>query len=158
MVDEGKTEAPFIKELGTPRKKSSPPIHFGLLPLLLLIVAMLFAGLANGTVNAATDSPEVRVGSELDFPPYAMVGKNGQPEGFSIDLIKAVADAMGLSIKISTGPWDTVWNDLVAGRLDVLPVVAKSPERQRLVDFSLPHTETYDGLFCAPRKSSDSKH
>lgn len=154
MVDEGKIEAPLIKELGdfanlkmTPQKKSSPPIYSGLLPLLLLIVAMLFAGLANGIAKAATDSPEVRVGSELEFPPYAFVDKSGQPVGFSVDLIKAVADAMGLSIKISTGPWDTIWSDLVAGRLDVLPIVAKSPERQRLVDFSLPHTETYDAFF-----------
>jgi diguanylate cyclase (GGDEF)-like protein len=35
----------------------------------------------------------------------------------------------------------------VEGRLDVLPIVAKLPERQPLVDFSLPHTETYDAFF-----------
>jgi signal transduction histidine kinase/ABC-type amino acid transport substrate-binding protein len=113
----------------------------------LWLLAVLCPGLAAGVSKAATVSPPVLVGSELDFPPYAMVDKNGQAEGFSIDLIKAVADAMGLTIKISTGPWATVWNDLVAGRIDVLPVVAKSPERQLLVDFSLPHTETYDAFF-----------
>jgi polar amino acid transport system substrate-binding protein len=106
---EAKTEVPLIKDVGTPQKKLSPFIYFGLLPFLLLIVAMLFAGLADATVNAATDSPEVRVGSELEFPPYAFVDKSGQPAGFSVDLIKAVAAVMGLSIKISTGPWDTVW-------------------------------------------------
>jgi len=46
-------------------------------------------------------------------------------------------------------PWDTVWNALVAGQLDVLPIVAKLPERQPLVDFSIPHTETYDAFSCA---------
>jgi signal transduction histidine kinase/ABC-type amino acid transport substrate-binding protein len=147
MAVKAKTEAPLIKELGTAQKKLSSFIYFGLLPLLLLIVAPLFAGLANSTGNAATDLPEVRVGSELEFPPYAFVDESGRPAGFSVDLIKAVADVMGLSIKISTGPWDTVWNELVAGRLDVLPIVAKLPERQRLVDFSLPHTETYDAFF-----------
>ena len=147
MAVEAKTKAPLIQELGTAQKKLSPFSYFSLLPLLLLTIAMLIAGLANGTVNAATDSAEVRVGSELEFPPYAFVDESGQPAGFSVDLIKAVADVMGLPIKISTGSWDTVWNDLVAGRLDVLPIVAKSPERQRLVDFSLPHTETYDAFF-----------
>lgn len=118
------------------------------MPILFMIVTMLFAGgLVSDTSSAATESPEVRVGSELEFPPYAFVDESGQPAGFSVELIKAVADVMGLSVKISTGPWDTVWNALVAGRLDVLPIVAKLPERQPLVDFSIPHTETYDAFF-----------
>jgi len=118
------------------------------MPILFMIVTVLFAGgLASDTCSAASELPEVRVGSELEFPPYAFVDESGQPAGFSVDLVKAVADAMGLSIKISTGPWDTVWNALVAGRLDVLPIVAKLSERQPLVDFSLPHTETYDAFF-----------
>ena len=146
MVDEGKAGAQLIEE-ATTQKKSSPAIYLGFLPFLFLIVAVHCAGLANSAVNAATDAPEVRVGSELDFPPYAFMNESGQPEGFSVDLIKAVAGAMGLPIRITTGPWNTVWNDLVAGRVDVLPIVAKSPERQRLVDFSLPHTETFDAFF-----------
>src|SRR5512139_3259802 len=118
------------------------------IPILFLMVAMFFAGsLAIGICNAATESREVRVGSELEFPPYAFVDENGQPAGFSVELIKAVANVMGLPIEISTGPWDTMWNALVAGGLDVLPIVAKLPERQPLVDFSIPHTETYDAFF-----------
>jgi PAS domain S-box-containing protein len=147
MAVKAKTKAPLIKELGTAPRKLSLSSYFSLLLLLLSAIAMLGVGLANGAVNAVTDPSEVRVGSELEFPPYAFVDKNGQPAGFSVDLIKAVSGVMGLPINISTGSWDTVWKDLVAGRLDVLPIVAKSPERQRLVDFSLPHTETYDAFF-----------
>jgi signal transduction histidine kinase len=129
------------------QRKLRPAFHSTLLLILPLIVGIFFSGLASGTCGAATGAPEVRVGSELDFPPYAFVDDRGQPAGFSVDLIKAVARAMGLPIRITTGPWDTVWNDLVTGRLDVLPIVAKSLERQRLVDFSLPHTETFDAFF-----------
>ena len=118
----------------------------------MIITAFYAGGLVSGTCSAASESPVVRVGSELEFPPYAFVDKSGQPAGFSVDLIKAVANAMGLSTRISTGPWDTVWNELVEGRLDVLPIVAKLPERQSLVDFSLPHTETFDAFFA--RKGS----
>jgi PAS domain S-box-containing protein len=108
---------------------------------------VLAAGLAHGAAAPASKAPAIRVGSELDFPPYASIDANGQPAGFSVDLIKAVADSMGLSLTFSTGPWHSVWGDLVAGRLDVLPIVAKSPERRRLVDFSAPHTETFDAFF-----------
>jgi PAS domain S-box-containing protein len=147
MLVKPPTKAALIKELRTAPGKPSLSSLFSFLPLLLLTIAMLSSSIANGAVNAATDSAEIRVGSELEFPPYASVDESGQPAGFSVDLIKAVSEVMGLRIKISTGSWDTMWNDLVAGRLDVLPIVAKSPERQRLVDFSLPHTETYDAFF-----------
>ncbi len=112
------------------------------------MVAMLVVGIPMiGIGNSANESPQVRVGSELEFPPYAFIDESGQPAGFSVELIKAVTNAMGLEIKISTGPWNTVWNALVAGGIDVLPIVAKLPERQPLVDFSIPHTETYDAFF-----------
>jgi signal transduction histidine kinase len=117
------------------------------LSCLVLIVAMFFGGLASASGNTATPSNHLRVGSELEFPPYAFVDEQGQPAGFSVDLIKAVAGAMGMSIDISTGSWDSVWSSLVAGRLDLLPIVAKLPGRPQLVDFSLPHTETYDAFF-----------
>lgn len=116
-------------------------------PVLIMAVAMLFVVIVSGTCNAASESPTVNVGSELEFAPYAFVDENGQPAGFSVDLIRAVADSMGLSINISPGTWSSVWNDLVKGRLDALPIVAKLPERTLLVDFSLPHTETYDSFF-----------
>ena len=115
--------------------------------LSMIVVTLIVGGLTSGTCNAASNSKKIRVGSELDFPPYAFTDKSGQTDGFSIELIKAVTGSMGLLIEISTGSWDTMWNSLVSGQLDVLPIVAKLPERQRFVDFSLPHTETYDAFF-----------
>ena len=135
-----------------PIKFCPPRVIAFSMPILFILVAVLFAGgLPIGICNAATESREVRVGSELEFPPYAFVDESGQPAGFSVELIKAVGNVMGLQIKISTGPWDKVWNALVAGQLDVLPIVAKLPERQPLVDFSIPHTETYDAFFVRKR-------
>jgi len=101
-------------------------------------------------------STEVVVGSELDFRPYAFVDRNGKPTGFSVDLIKATSEAMGLRVRISNGPWDDVWNRLLAGKVDVLPIVARLPERQQAVDFSLPHTETYDAFFVREDRPSIS--
>ncbi|MFA4829464.1 MAG: transporter substrate-binding domain-containing protein [Thermodesulfovibrionales bacterium] len=112
--------------------------------ILSIIVAV---SLTTAVSYAANSKPAIKVGSEVEFPPFAIVDENGQADGFSVDLIKAVAKAMDLPIVITTGSWDTMWNNLVSGQLDVLPIVAKSPERQRLVDFSLSHTETFDAFF-----------
>jgi len=120
--------------------------------LLLISGVVLLSGAVSDNCRAETASPEILVGSELEFPPYAFVDENGKAAGFSIDLIRAVTEAMGISTRISTGTWDTVWTDLVDGRIDVLPIVAKLPERTSLVDFSLPHTETFDAFFVRDRR------
>jgi len=158
MNNQGRTNPKRIEELSVSKqrikilgqsesKRKEIAIVSSFLILFMIVVMLFVGGLASGTCNAASNSQEVSVGSELNFPPYALVDENGQAAGFSVELIKAVTDAMGLSIKISTGSWDTVWNFLVSGQIDVLPIVAKLPERQRLVDFSLPHTETYGAFF-----------
>ena len=113
----------------------------------LWVAAILLAPLPGGR---ASEAAVVRVGSEVEFPPYAFVDKDGRAAGFSVDLIRAVAETMNLQIEFTTGTWDSVWGRLVAGQLDVLPIVAKLPDHARLVDFSLPHTETYDAFFVRP--------
>jgi PAS domain S-box-containing protein len=102
------------------------------------------------TVLAApgvADEPEIRVGVSRDFRPYAFADKNGRPVGYSIDLIQAVARAMGLRVQIKAGTWDQVWQGLAQGQIDVLAIVAKTPDRESQVDFSVPHTETFDAFF-----------
>ena len=111
-----------------------------------LAFLLLAASFAN-TVNTAETQTEIRVGCEEDFSPYAFVDASGQAAGFSIDLIKAVAKRTGLKPVFSTGTWDAEWDGLVAGRLDVLPLIAKLPSHQRLADFCIPHTEIHDAFF-----------
>ena len=95
----------------------------------------------------SAERPPLRVGSEFDFRPYAFVDKQGRPSGFSVDLIRAVAREMGVRAEITSGPWEKVWGELVAGQVDVLPIVARTPNRTQVVDFSVPHTETFDAFF-----------
>lgn len=113
----------------------------------LWVGAILLVALPGGRAGGAA---VVRVGSEVEFPPYAFVDQGGRAAGFSVDLIRAVAETMNLQIEFTTGTWDSVWGRLVAGQLDVLPIVARLPDRARLVDLSLPHTETYDAFFVRP--------
>ena len=120
----------------------------GVAARLLVAVALLSASSA-AAQPPAPPSPalEVRVGSEVDFRPYAFLDADGRPAGFSVDLMTAVARVMGLRLRVSTGSWDDIWNGLLQGNLDVLPVAARLPGREALVDFGLPHTETYDAFF-----------
>lgn len=95
----------------------------------------------------AEDSAPIKVGSELDFYPYAFVNDKGQADGFSVDLVNAVALSEGLKLDIRPEPWDKIWNDLVQRRIDLLPLVGKLDERATLIEFSMPHTGTSDAFF-----------
>jgi ABC-type amino acid transport substrate-binding protein len=129
----------FSPRHGPPRRVFAAP---GLWAASVVIVLFLVAASA-----MASEEPLVRGGSEQHFRPYAFTDRDHHAQGFGPDLLRAIADTMGLRLQITTGPWDKVWNDLVAGDLDVLPVVARTPGREPLVDFSLPHTETFDAFF-----------
>ncbi|MBF0231964.1 MAG: transporter substrate-binding domain-containing protein, partial [Desulfamplus sp.] len=77
--------------------------------------------------------------SELDYPPFAVVLPDGTADGFSVELLKAVTKAVGIDVNIKVGPWHEIKQSLADGNLDVLPLVAWSPEREMIYDFSAPY-------------------
>ena len=109
--------------------------------------AIIITGLlASSSKSHASTPDEVVVACEQDFKPYSFLDDYGRPAGFCVEIITAVAGAMDIPIRIVHGTWDSVWNGLVEGRYDVLPIVAKLPSRLPYVDFSLSHTETFDAF------------
>jgi len=90
---------------------------------------------------------EIRAGSVLDYPPFASMNNDGKPDGFTVDLIKAVADTTGLQVTIKVGPWDDLKTDFKRGRLDLLLNMANSKEADAFADFAVPHVVTTGGVF-----------
>ena len=78
-----------------------------------------------------------------NYYPYTFVNKNGEPDGFSVDLIKAVTKVMGIELGIHADTWEQAKNSLIDGSIDFLPMMAYSKERDTLFDFSVPHTIAY---------------
>ncbi len=87
-----------------------------------------------------------------DYYPYSFVNDTGAPDGFSVDLIKAVAQVMGLKVEIGVDTWENAKKALEKGSIDFLPMMASSYERSQSFDFSVPHTIAYDAVFV--RKGS----
>ncbi len=77
------------------------------------------------------------VGSDTTYPPQEYIDTaTNQPAGFDIDLIKAIAQRMGLQAKIISTSFDTIIDSLVAKRFDVvISAVSITPEREKRVDF-----------------------
>ena len=86
------------------------------------------------------------VRADDDFCPYSYLD-NGVPTGFSIDVMRAVAEVMGITIKIDLAPWEEVRRQMEQGEILILAGMFDSPERQKLVDFSTPHIIVTPTLF-----------
>jgi len=120
----------------------------------IIAIVVVTSGLSVAPAIAQTHTPTQQppqqdrliVGSELDYPPYALVDAQGRADGFSVDLIKAVAEVMDIAIEFKVGPWNEVRTDLEQGKIDILPFVGYSPERDQKFDFSAPHTLPYAAI------------
>lgn len=95
------------------------------------------------TIHAKTT---VKSASELDYPPLAVVN-NGKADGFSVDLLKAALKSMNTDVSFYVGPWSEIKNDLTQGKIDVLPLVGRTVEREAVYDFTVPYLTLYGALF-----------
>jgi PAS domain S-box-containing protein len=73
-----------------------------------------------------------------NLPPYEFLDATGTPSGFNIDVLRAVADVVGLNVDIRLEPWSKVRDDLENGRIDIATGMIASAEREGRVDFSTP--------------------
>ncbi len=110
-------------------------------PFLLLALIAVPAG------NADAQSRTIRVGISEDFPPYEFVNKRGVADGYDVDLIRAVAEAMAVSVEFAPEKWSQVRGKLKQGQLDAAAGMLYSEERDRNFDFSLPHTYIHYSVF-----------
>ncbi len=115
---------------------------------MLVVAPALQAQSVPGSASMApAGQVTLRVASELDFPPMALVNPDGSADGFSVELFKAVAATMGLQYRIYVGPWAEIRDDVLEGKADLLINMAINPARALGHDFSVPHTVTKAAVF-----------
>ncbi len=121
------------------KKPSSKQICFFLV-IIMINILLPFSALAQ-------ERPLLIVGDDEYYPPYSFVDKNGEPAGFNIDLIKAVANAAGYDLEIHLDEWSKVREALEAGELDLISGMVFSEEREEIYSFSLKHTVNIGDVF-----------
>ncbi len=91
---------------------------------------------------AALELPHHRplvFGGDYNYPPFEFLDGAGQPAGFNVDLIRAVAEEAGLEIEVRLGPWARIREGLEWGEIDAVQGILYSPERGRFYDFTPPY-------------------
>lgn len=91
--------------------------------------------------------PSVTVGGDDNYPPYEFLDSDGNPTGFNVELTRAIAEVMGMEVKIRLGHWADMRKALNSGEVDILQGMTFSEERTREVDFSPPHAIVYQTIW-----------
>ena len=119
--------------------------HFILSLLIIIITPALSTAHDNISL---TSTRTLKSASELDYPPFSIIKEDGTADGFSVDLLKAVAHAVGLDINFKVGPWHEIKQDLMDGKLDLLPLVSYSKKRDKVFDFTAPYLRMHGSIFA----------
>lgn len=119
---------------------------------IIFIVLFLFSmAIFQAGKDARAESFDARVvvqsASELDYPPFCLVKPDGSADGFSVDLLKAVIHVSGREVSFKVGPWHKIKQELTEGKIDVLPMVSRSSEREKIFDFSIPYMIMHGDIF-----------
>lgn len=97
---------------------------------------------ACGQGDETTGEKEVLiVGTNAEFPPFEYIGDSGEPEGFDIALINAIADKIGMEVQIENLEFASLVG-AIGTKIDVaIAGMTIDEERLESVDFSNPYYE-----------------
>ncbi|MHC1791982.1 PAS domain S-box protein [Solidesulfovibrio sp.] len=115
--------------------------------VLYLLGLTLTTWLVWAALAAAQPQRILHAASELDYPPFALVTPDNAADGFSVELLQAVVQAVDMGVDFRIGPWQSIKQELIDGKIDVLPLVSHSKEREQYFDFTIPYLKMHGTIF-----------
>jgi PAS domain S-box-containing protein len=87
------------------------------------------------------------VGVETDLVPISSVDANGKPEGFAVDLLKAISREMNLEMVFVPLARTEAFNSFAAGKVDALANVVHTRDREAHMAFSVTDLQLRNTVF-----------
>ncbi|MDD4806407.1 MAG: transporter substrate-binding domain-containing protein [Candidatus Cloacimonetes bacterium] len=97
--------------------------------------------------------PKLVIGGDYNYPPYEFINGDGEPDGYNVDLSRAICRELGYEPEFKLAKWSLVRSWLEEGSIDLLQGMAYSLGRAQEIHFSNAHTSTWRGIFVP--KGSD---
>ena len=133
-----------------------PNIHLTILRAVTIAIVALFLpwGYSPGAaaVNSGGPSDVLQFRGNSDFSPYEFINDKKEPDGYNVELTRAIARQLGLNVHIGLVKWSDARKELETGKIDALTGVLYSVERDKVFDFSIPHVVISYAVFV--RKDS----
>ncbi|POA53215.1 MULTISPECIES: bifunctional diguanylate cyclase/phosphodiesterase [Pseudomonas] len=86
--------------------------------------------------------PELRLGVDASWPPFEYRDEEGRYQGLAADYIQLIQERLSISLKpVEPASWTAVLEDARQGKLDLLPGIMSTPERQSYMAFTRPYLD-----------------
>ena len=116
----------------------------------LAAAAVLVASGAHAQ-NALDDimkAKEIKIAIPTDFPPYGMVGVDLKPQGLDVDMAGYIAQKLGVKIELVPVTSANRIAYLQTKKADlVISTLGKTPEREKVIDFTAAYTPFFQAVF-----------
>ena len=95
------------------------------------------------TSTLSAESPPLRVGMDLSYPPFETIGADGKPTGISVEIAEALGTSLNRPVEISNMPFTGLIPALKSGKIDlIISSMTATSERAKAVAFSEPYLTT----------------
>jgi len=92
-------------------------------------------------------SGTVRIGVFEDYPPFGSIGPDMKPVGYDIDVANLIGRALNAKVELVPVTGDNRMAYLADHKADMLLSVGQTPEREKVIDFSMPYAPYYLAVF-----------
>ncbi len=115
----------------------------------LRLAAVFLLAVAASLPVAAADPGKLRIGVEGAYPPFSSIAPDGKVVGFDIDIANALCAEMKAQCTLVQQDFDGMIPALQAHKFDLIVAsMSKTPEREKVVDFSDKYYKTPNRLIA----------
>lgn len=97
-------------------------------------------------------NPTIIVGGEPDWAPFDFVDKQGDYQGVAKDYLKHIKQTTGLKINLQIAPWNELLSDFKQQKIDLLPAIYHSPEREQFAHFTQAYSQHAEFIFVRSKQ------
>jgi diguanylate cyclase (GGDEF)-like protein len=115
---------------------------------------LLFAFAAPGI--SADEPGLLRIGADIDYRPYSYLDSEGQPAGFDIEVLRLLAERLGLKAEFYLDSWDLVLSRLEEDRIDAVAGALFTISRTERFIFTEPYNTDTISIFVRRGSSIDT--
>jgi len=103
--------------------------------------------------NAAASKPVIRIAVEGAYPPFNYIDQNNELQGFEVDLLRALCDAMKAECVLTQHEWDGIIKGLLNREYDaIMSSLEITERRQKRIAFSVPYYRI-PAAFIGPKET-----
>ena len=116
--------------------------------LLSPILALTTPAAHADALDNITKSGVLKVAVPEDYPPFGSVGPDMQPQGYDIDTAAVLAKSMNVKLQLVPVNSANRIPYLQTAKVDlVISSLGKTPDREKVIDFSTAYAPYYQGVF-----------